>query len=137
MADVNSKYIVRTNVHRKKLMDMCVTGVTTPLQFTHMLFGTGGKTSTGELKVPNGAVPQLFTQVKKLPLTLLEKVNDLEYILKAEIDTSLHPELVGKDINERAIADVAGIVVLIETFPGFGVLQENKTYEYAIRFTVI
>ena len=137
MAVVESKYIVRTNVHRKKIADCCATGSQQVAKFTHVIIGDGGKSSTGELKVPNGAVPTLFNQVKKLPITRMEKVSDFEYIVHLTVDTSVQTDLVGKDINERGVVDSAGTVAILETFPGFGVLQANKTYEYAIRFTVI
>ena len=144
MAVVESKYIVRTNAHRKKIADNCATGSQQVTKFTHVVLGDGGKNSSGELKVPNGAVPNLFNQLVKLPITRMERVSDFEYIVHLTVDTSVQTQLVGKDINERGIVDSASITVsitpsiaVLETFPGFGVLQANKTYEYAIRFTVI
>jgi hypothetical protein len=137
MAVVESKYIVRTNAHRKKIADNCATGSQQVTKFTHVVLGDGGKNSSGELKVPNGAVPNLFNQLVKLPITRMERVSDFEYIVHLTVDTSVQTQLVGKDINERGIVDSAGTIAVLETFPGFGVLQANKTYEYAIRFTVI
>lgn len=137
MAVVESKYMVRTNAHRKKIADNCASGSQQVVQFTHVVLGDGGKSSSGELKVPNGAVPNLFNQLIKLPITRMERVSDFEYIVHLTVDTTEQTQLVGKDINERGIVDSAGTIAILETFPGFGVLQENKTYEYAIRFTVI
>lgn len=137
MAVVESKYIVRTNAHRKKIADNCATGSQQVTKFTHVVLGDGGKSSSGELKVPNGAVPNLFNQLVKLPITRMERVSDFEYVVHLTVDTSVQTQLVGKDINERGIVDSAGTIAVLETFPGFGVLQADKTYEYAIRFTVI
>lgn len=137
MAIVESRYIVRTNAHRKKIADGCVTGTLTDVKFTKIALGDGGKASSGDLKAPNGAVPQLFHKVKELPINRFQKISDFEYTAYLTVDTSVHTDLVGKDINERAIVDAGGVYAVIETFAGFGPLQANKTYEYAIKFTVI
>lgn len=137
MAVVESKYIVRTNAHRKKIMDNCATGSQQVAKFTHVILGDGGKSGSGELRVPNGAMPNLFNQLIKLPITRMERVSDFEYIIHLVVDTTVQTQLVGKDINERGVVDAGNTVAILETFPGFGPLQANKTYEYAIRFTVI
>lgn len=137
MAQVDSKYIVRTNIHRKKIADICALGQGTISKFVNMQLGDAGKDSIGQLKIPNGAVPHLFNEIKTVPITRTEKANDFEYVVYAEVDTTVHTDLVGKDITERAIVDQDGTLAVIETFLGFGPLQANKTYEYAIRFLVV
>lgn len=137
MAQVDSKHMVRTNVHRKKIADVCANGQGSITKFVNMQLGDAGKDAIGQLKVPNGAVPRLFNAVKIVPITRLERVNDFEYVVYAEVNTSQHTDLVGKDITERAILDQDDTLAVIETFLGFGPLQANKTYEYAIRFLVV
>ena len=129
--------IVRTNIHRKKLADKAVSNVGALDPYTQMALGTGGKTGTGELRTPNGNSPNLFTEVKIVPITSFEKINDYEYIAHVRVDTSVHTDLIGLDINERAIVDSAGIKVVLETFAGYGPLQPNVTYDYSLRFTVV
>lgn len=137
MAQVDTKYLVRMLEHRKKVADKLVFGTGSVDQLTKIRFGDGGKTQAGILIVPNGNNPRLGNQLLEIPITRTEKVSDYEYISYGVIDTSVHTGLVGKDINERAIMDAGGTMVVMETFAGFGLLQTNKTYEYALRYTII
>jgi hypothetical protein len=137
MAQVVTKYLVRMLEHKKKIADKLVFNTGSVDQMTKIRFGDGGKTGVGELIVPNGNNPVLGNQLLEIDITRTDRVTDYEYISYGVIDTSVHTALVGKDINERAIMDAGGTMVVMETFAGFGVLQANKTYEYALRYTII
>lgn len=125
--------LVRSNVSRVKVAD-AMRGSRIGIPKLHKFrVGTGGKDTQGSLKAPDGSLGGLFSEVKIIDISEIVKVTDYEYLYRLAINTDVHADLVGQDINEIALYDEEGDWWIMETIEGYGAFQTGHLYEFEMR----
>lgn len=104
--------VVTTSVAKKKML-LARAGQQTLAPITQMVFGSGGVTENGEILEVTEKQESLNDEILRKDIDTVEIISDTQI---AYCCTLSENELVGKNINEIALADADGDLLTIKNF---------------------